>query len=304
MAGATFLASCREAAAPPSIDASISPLCQIGCLEQDPNPWAPGIFLGSGVTLETCFDQSDADQDGLGDFCEKNLASAFAPELRYWNEDYVDREPHWAARPVWTSPIKVLIAYLISYYRDNGSDAGGCSLPFAPSSCYGHNGDSEVIYLLVKYVPDFQHWVLDSAFYSQHEGEGVYGSAYPSDYPRALYYPSHPGAYPRTYVAEGKHANYASVRECDRGGTAGSDSCDRVNTSARVAAGEYLNVGSSTYQPWTPDCVASSNPSYQYYGAGRLECYWSGARFRGWIPDSVGGDDSDPYGPKLLAHGF
>src|SRR2546428_12080639 len=59
------------------------PLCQLGCNEQDPNPTAPGVFLGSGVTPDVCImgGQTDADQDDLGDFCEKNLAFAFAPEI-------------------------------------------------------------------------------------------------------------------------------------------------------------------------------------------------------------------------------
>ena len=74
--------------------------CELGCIDPDPNPNAPGYYLGSGMTDEACYwnNYTDGDQDGLGDFCEKNLAAAFAPELYYYSGDNVKREPRWAAR--------------------------------------------------------------------------------------------------------------------------------------------------------------------------------------------------------------
>ena len=59
----------------------IGPLCQAGCVETDPNPSAPGVFLGSSVTGELCgsVGQTDHDDDGLSTFCEEHLADAFAP---------------------------------------------------------------------------------------------------------------------------------------------------------------------------------------------------------------------------------
>lgn len=89
--------TCSEATRPDptSPRALIGPLCQLGCVETDPNPSAPGVFLGSGVTPMQCFGdmQTDADADGMGDFCEKSLAAAFAPELKYYSADNVGREP-------------------------------------------------------------------------------------------------------------------------------------------------------------------------------------------------------------------
>jgi hypothetical protein len=76
------------------------------------------------------------------------------------------------------------------------------------------------------------------------------------------------------------------------------------NASARVAAGAYLNIGSRAQTGTSSDCMASSNPLYQYYGSGRTECYWTTKRFRGWIPYSIGGADSDPYSPILSSMGF
>jgi hypothetical protein len=237
----------------------------------------------------------------MGDFCEKSLAAAFAPELYYWSSDDIRREPHWVARA--TDDWKAYIGYLLSYYRDEGSDAYICHLPFAPASCNGHNGDSEAIFLLLYYNSSTQHWLLESALYSQHDSYGYYSRG-TSAYPPQLIYPSHAGAYPRAYVSEGKHANYRTAGDCNGGGTLGTDTCEHVNTAMRVAAGEWLNVGSRAHHYSDQDCMPSANSSYEYYGSGRLECYWTIQRFRGWIPITVGGDDSDPYSPRLAAQGF
>jgi hypothetical protein len=45
-------------------------------------------------------------------------------------------------------------------------------------------------------------------------------------------------------------------------------------------------------------------PPYEYYGGGRLECYWTSQRFRGWIPTTVGGAEADIHGVMLHAMGF
>jgi hypothetical protein len=199
----------------------------------------------------------------------------------------------------------VQIAYLISYYRDAGSLWGVCTLPWPlhDSSCDGHNGDSEAIYLDVYYRAATRHWVLNKAEYSAHNWPGVIlrGTA---AYPTGLEYPTHPGAYPRAWVSEGKHANYATQGGCNGGGNFDIDRCYDNDTSARLPAGADLNIGSSINHTATQDCMPSQDPLYQYYGSGRLECYWTNVQFRGWIPSWIGGAASDPYAPKLSAHGF
>lgn len=278
----------------------VIPLCQVGCLDVDPFPNAPGYFLGSGVTPSLCFygDYTDGDQDGLGDFCEKKLAAAFAPQLYYYNFDNVAREPRWAARIMSGD---VLIAYLLSYYRDEGStNTSHCQLPFISPECAGHNGDSEYIMLRVYYTEATQHWVLGVAQYSQHTGWATYlGGTNP--YPTQLYYPDRPGGYPRSYVAQGKHANYASISECNSGGGGGTDYCGDVNTAARVSGGEWLNIGSRQY-PFI-DCVATSNTMHPQYGNGRLECYWTNQSFFGWY-SSAQGDPPTSYSTHLANFGF
>ncbi|HXF96112.1 MAG TPA: hypothetical protein VNI61_08405 [Gemmatimonadales bacterium] len=186
-----MLGACTEAPSSlgPVPSAGVGPLCQLGCVETDPNPNAPGVFLGSGVSPDARFfgDHTDADRDRLSDFCEKNLALAFAPELFYWSADNVGREPYWVARGDIETE-KVVIGYLLSYYRDEGSPSHACDFPppFYPPSCDGH----------------------------------------------------------------------------------------------------------------------SRNPPHEYYGSARQECYWTIVRFRGWIPITIGGDDSDPYSPLLAFMGF
>lgn len=309
-------AACSDTAtSPPSVErAVVTPLCAIGCLDLDPFPDSAGVFLGHGITPDMCSSGSDPDLDGLSMFCEDDLEAAFAPELRYWDADEVGREPYWAARPSsrWNIDT-IVIAYLISYYRDAGSSTWGCSIPsfppfyYRPPSCDGHNGDSEAIVLSVYYDYPTLHWILGAATYSQHEDPTTYsrflpGGLPPTKYPTNLEYPSHPGAYPRAYVSQGKHANYNSQSECNSGGTLGSDTCVDVNTSERLPAGDVYNLGSRSHH--TIDCVVSRDPSYIYYGSGRTECAWTYQRFRGWMPTTIGGDDSDPCSPKLADWGF
>ena len=238
------------------------------------------------------------------DRCENDLAAAFAPELRYYSGDEVGREPHWAARKAPSTHIYII--YLLSYYRDAGNNSFGCHLP-PPThdpSCDGHNGDSENIQLEVYYNEFTQHWLLHSATYSAHNSFNMY-TRITAAYPFMLEYPAKLGGIPEELkLPQGKHANYRDKSTCNAGGTGGSDNCTSVNTSARVAASANLNIGSRGVHTAAQDCMASSNPSYQYYGSGRQECYWTNRRFRGWIPTTVGGDDSDPYNPILDLAGF
>ena len=50
--------------------------------------------------------------------------------------------------------------------------------------------------------------------------------------------------------------------------------------------------------------VTSRDPSYEYYGGGRTECYWTEKSFRGWVPDNIGGWEASSYLGKLIHFGF
>ena len=281
--------------------------CLPGCTEGDPNPDAPGYHLTSSVTGNACAltTSNDIDRDGLTDRCERDLAVAFAPELYYYSADEVGREPKWVAR--WLVKYStVRIGYLLSYYRDAGNGSPGCDIfGFVDASCGGHHGDSEAIWLDVAYNTTSRHWVLKTAHYSAHNAVLVYdGIAGRKLTSYKLFYPDQPQGYPRAWVAQGKHANYSGKVECENGGFGGSDTCQRNNAAARVAAGGQLDLGSRLFHTAAQDSMKSGNPAYQYYGGTRYEAYWTNKQFAGWVPNNVNGLRSSAYSPALVAMGF
>ena len=268
-----------------SVHGGQTPMCQTGCVDTDPFPNRPGVFAGSAVIPDFCIagPYTDADQDGLGDYCETVLANAFTPELAYTTTDNTGREPHWIARALPGDTVR--IAYLLSYYVDLGTDHPSCHtaqlallvlsfgfVDFDP--CASHAGDSEHIVLDVTYNAVDQHWVLRRAYYSEHLSHNVY-VATNKPWPTSLSYPVRAGGYPRSYVAYGKHANYASDAECDAGGALGLDYCS-PNVYARLIPG--TNLGSRAF-PFL-NCMGSSHPVYAQNGV--TECYWTNTQFSGW----------------------
>lgn len=299
------LVACAPESVAPTFDhvpaADVVPFCEQGCVESDSFPAQPGIFLGSGVTLDVCYGHAHTDTDGdlLSDFCEKNLAAAFAPELAYSSTDDVSREPHWVAGPLLVGGefAGVRIGYLLSYHVDRGTDDPACENQIADQWCRGHYGDSEAIFLDVYYRADWAHWILNAAYYSAHENYNWYQRT-TKEYPAALTYPDKKGGYPRAYVAYNKHANYKSEADCDSGGAFGFDTC-LTDSYARVSAGEPLNLGSRSSHSAGQDCMGSSDPLFE--DNGEIECYWTGSRFGGWIgtlPDAEG------YSSRLAEWGF
>ena len=286
----------------PAAIGGIQPMCQLGCLDTDPNPNAPGIYLGSGVTEDLCFggEQTDSDADGVSTFCERAVAAAFAPELYYSHGDVVGREPRWAAQPI--NGIQIRVAYLLAYYMDTGPLVD-CSVAREPvqyfwgdDACDGHWGDSEAITLDIGFDQQTQHWVLKRAQLSTHHEYRIF-SARTSGYP-SLYYPGQRGGYPRIWVSISKHANYESDSACDEGGTLGSDEC-ASDALARVDAGGNLDIGSRAVHSAWQDCVPSSNPAMS--GNGVYECFWTDRRFTGW---SGASPNAGSYVDRLANLGF
>lgn len=287
-----------EATRLPMPATDIRPACTIGCIEEDEFPNKPGVFLGSGVTPDLCFGSgyTDRDQDLLGDFCEEQLIWAFAPELASNVADDVGAEPYWAARREDYLQSAVQLMYLLAYHVDLGEDDPLCHQNVTPSSwCDGHYGDSEWIQLTVYYHATWKHWILWTARYSAHDSFNVYdrGSGV---YPTALTYPDRAGAHPRAYVSYRKHANYASISECDAA-VGGFEDCFGTFGYARVPTAYFWNVGS--FERRLVDCVGSRDPIYQ--GNGVQECLWSGTAFGGWTGNEP---SSDPYRGKLMAFDF
>lgn len=296
--------SLSAAQKPPSTWPPVVPLCQLGCVDIDPNPEAPGIFLGTSITEDFCIDGAgtDADADGLVDYCEKLISNNFSPERQYSRfHDDIRGEPYWVAQPDGAG--HVVVGYLLAYYRDLGSVQYGCASPVLPewpdSGC--HNGDAESIWLWVGYNSDTQHWVLYQAAYSAHNGWNI-STDDGRGYAPNVEYPGSRGGYPRSWVAEQKHANYFHQRDCNNGGALDTDDCNEDDTAARVPWSNFWNIGSEAHP--LINQVTSRDQSYEYYGSGRTECLWTEKRFRGWVPDSIGGGDSKSYLGKLQYWGL
>ena len=277
--------------------------CLEAC-EVDPTPAAPGYFLGVGLTPETCQADTtrpgDADLDGLVDSCEQELAQAFAPEFSYWSGDEVGREPYWVAR--WLDSATVRVMYLMAYYVDLGHRIFG----------YNHYGDAEKVFLDVRYNPATSHWVLHWVLVTAHSsmidavGEGVrppdtYRSPVDGRL-RSLTYAGTVGGHVRVWVAQRSHGSYLAPDECENGAVLRTDTCASHDALTRDLPRADRNLGSRAH-PFH-DCVATSNPRHPYYGAGRLECFWTDRPFRGWYPEVVGRASGGAYTGPLEFAGF
>ena len=308
IAGGCSEPTSNSAESPNEKRVGITPQCQLGCNEPPDTSGGPGIYLGSGVNATVCFNgtQTDTDADGISDFCEKNLALAFAPQLAMTKgSDNLGREPKFAVKKLGTN--KARIMYLLSYYVDRGPTTSWCNNnvgdQYDPNvwraACEGHDGDSEWIVLDVYYNSSANgRWFLEQAIYSAHTGANTYqkGSA---AYPLALSYPGNAGGYPRVYVAYQKHANYGSDSACDNGSIVATDECN-ADLFERVVAGNNLNLGSRAVHTSAQNCWPSSNPIYSSNGI--KECYWSMDQFLGWHVGYSGGGSE--YSPKLGGMGF
>lgn len=300
----------------PQLAGGITPMCQLGCIPpgDDPNPTVDGEYVGSEVSAAFCADSmasNDVDQDGMSDYCEKVLAAAFAPSIRYANTDDLGRESYWAARQLPDG--KVRLFYAIAYYFDLGvisSKHALCELGDGwLTECDMHNGDSESIVLDVYFNPTTSHWLVDRAWYSHHKTPyNEFGKLPAKPYPLALTYPGKKGGAPLAWVARNKHANYQSQAACNNGGGGGSvvviifpfDDCTGNNTIVRLDAFANRNLGSNSHR--FIDCVNSTNPFYQD-PAHPNECFWSRSLFYGWQLDHTT-EDVEAYGPKMRSFGF
>lgn len=243
--------------------------------------------------------------------------------------DDVRGEPRWAAQ--WldgdAGSYTVRVAYLPSYWMDlgDGGTSGalctdGSSIPpfsWLVPDCSGHGGDSEWIRLDVKYDVVSHHWFLADAKYSAHtwhvdfdlrsSDSSLYvspssdggGSALQRNY---IEYPdSTVGGYPRSYVADGKHANCPTDAYCDGpGGIGGSDNCGAVRSLARFNVTMSNNLGSRS-RPFI-NCVATQRTDHPAHGLGYQECYWTSQRFRGWFNPAAVGVGAEAHGTILTDH--
>jgi len=268
------------------------PLCLPGPAPDDPNPNAPGYYIGPDYNMAHCTQSNDLDDDGFDDNCEYRIARRFAPLLATNPGDDTSREPFWVARYREALPYGdddgVEIMYLFSYHMDWGDPETGTS---------SHSGDSEFVVLWVSFNETSEHWLLEGAFYAAHheEGEPPWNDR---EGPYSMFEtPDKDRGYTRVWVANGKHASYPNKRTCNRSGTFFADDCSYNSDDERVEVSRYRNIGSATHRFY--NCVYSEN-QVSYPGT---ECYWNqGYEFCGWDLDRT--QCSTPYAQHLEEFGY
>lgn len=298
----------------------------IPCPLDDALPLAPRVF--TGWSEDDCLwseVQTDLDQDGVDDSCERATAAAFAPVLIFASHDCswdqglsrMGGEYYYAAAStvigphpplyVWPTTQRVLrVAYLMAYYFDCGTTT---SNEFVPST--GHYGDSEFLILDAAYDTTSHHWVMVEVFTSAHYGDGFLFDRSHWRAPMDIQYwlDNRPLSAPYIWVARGKHGNYPSEEEC----VTLLESCQLDSPQRFPVVYVQQNVGSREH-PFRDCDYAFSGSSMT--NSGIQECMWSShhfgatepplSAFGGWqaIPLPPFGGASTPYGQILADFGF
>lgn len=245
----------------------------------------PGYKL-PGLTMNACrtvgVSGIDADWDQLDDECEWQIASAFAPSLRFSSgEDLDSRESYWMAHAKYacTSAYTgdtihytcvewrwvIRVAYLLGYHDD-----------------VEHIGDSEFLIVDIAYVEGADSWRSSRMFTSAHYGTGGDLSGW-SYHNQVLEYPGIFMTYPRSWVSIGKHANYPTKDGCNTNTPFYYDNCYTNGWSERVSVRRQDNIGELENQLIL---VVSSRSGFP-----GDECFWCYGYFDGWYSSS---DDITP----------
>lgn len=313
----------------------------------DTFPDRPGIWLGTTVTPKACLSRTgaginDSDLDGIDERCEYQLASVFAPSLNLAPANYdcdPGKEPYWAAKwfpdqndGVTTNGTTVRVIYLLSYYRDCGSNNlfGGILKYFSPALNFNntpylphvgkilfgtddpnasHSGDSEFITLDLVYSYVYHHWYVSNMLTSAHYHEGSFDGSrrtYFQSTPGIEWATGHAGGVPTVWVSKQKHANYISRFYCNdnRGyGGVAADNCDpNVTTGELIPVYYNRNIGSAKVNFISPlTCVGSQAPTFHP----GTECFWrpstdeSPNAFNGWVQYAYG-EQSTAYHSILV----
>ena len=309
-----------------------------GTLPTDPNPAAPGYWMGSTVTPATCISAygigiADADQDDMDDHCEALLALQFRPAMRFSTYDCdTGMEPYFAAKAFPNEGNVVRIAYLFSYYEDcglpdppphdaedgliTGQDVCGLTVNagqffglngvlFSVSDdglCNGHAGDSEFLIEDLRYDPTSSHWYLARGYFSAHWPGNLLGSWSSDVTTSQIEYPDKYAGYPRVWVGVGKHSNYPTRHACNVGAILQADSCSsNPDVDTRIRSAAVYNVGSQWANMINQgSCVTGGRLVQTYPWLYGTECFWvPGRNFLGWNKNGWG-DPPTPYYTILM----
>lgn len=217
----------------------------------------------------------DADQDGLRDDCEVEIVKAFAPMLKFdIGEQHWSRDPHWSAIRVTVNGVQMVqVFYLVAYHRDPGDPAFGT---------YAHDGDSEFLIVFVQDITGTGRWALTQMTYSAHWHQAWDRTHENLSYAEVEYVDTYRGR-PRSWVSEGKHANYPNQGSCN----GNFDDCANPQADTPLTPGWTLdtrNIGNRTLGVplFTNPCATILSQPYS-------ECFWTDDTFRGWQTENGGG---------------
>lgn len=266
----------------------------VGGIDPEPVALAP-VGLPLSWSAEQCAGaREDVDRDGLEDRCEFALAKAFAPVLITteggcnWDGGAIPARLGgayvYAVQAVGKDVYR--IAYLPAYFQDCGWRGAKCWLPWV--NCAPHAGDSEVIVVELVYGAQEDRWRTAGIFLSAHcFGRHTGGCRWYRGEALERFSWAEGQRYgaPVVWVAEGRHANYASRQACDRGHF-GLDTCDRNETRYRFPVlSPRQNIGSRARPICGDGCLEAEALAAAGGGVvpGTVECFWSPERaFGGW----------------------
>lgn len=259
-----------------------------------------------GLDAAECRSTPDSDLDSLADHCELALAEAFAPLLVAdstdcrWDSERrrIGGGYYHAARP--TDDTRVRIVYMPAYYVDCGLAGLKCLIPGL--RCRPHAGDSELIAVDAAYSDVLGRWLTEAVFLSAHCFDGGNDDCRWFGGEQELeFFAWRDGrlSAPVVWVADGRHANYPTRANCDRGHRF-TDSCDGPRVAYSFPVARDRNVGSATRPIAGTGCVDAahgglpgSDPDPE-----NVECFWTDRPFRGW--QGVAFQGVTPYRRYLL----
>jgi hypothetical protein len=241
---------------------------------------------------------ADSDRDGLSDSCELAAARSMAPLLMVrsggcnWDTaTATGRIGGGYLHAVQRADSMIRVAYLPAYFRDCGWHGGWCQIPWI--DCSPHDGDSE--FIAVELVPsDDGVFEVTGLFLSAH----CFGRSSRScrwyrgaDLERFRWH----GTSPVIWVAEGRHANYRSWSECERGHHF-LDRCSQHDMSYHFPVDPRRNVGSRSHPFADGGCVYGRELAAHAVDPDAQECFWrADVPFRGWQADGAGVTPYDRY---------
>jgi hypothetical protein len=214
-------------------------------------PPTPGLLLFA--TWSTCtnttlrelgvFRSIDSDEDGVTDFCEQEVASAFGPLMNQRTEEFFGEsmllgEYYHGVNKIAGVSQTLRLVFIPAYFMDQGTRILGVAVePPKP-------GDGEFFVIDVRFSDVSGRWYTVGAFMSQH-GE------WPSYNPTQLEYQNNVfQGTPLVYVANWTQAHYPTDRNCDQGGDwegtdlGNTDECDGNRILVKYPVDPAFNFGS------------------------------------------------------------